>query len=92
MIVTEVERHLAEGRMKECFNATVIEFMDHPWQEDVEIEFVALVDEYRERILGSSSKMTRNYLRSLSENNSVWSDQRFTDTFLTNLDELIRGH
>ena len=62
-------------------------FLDAPWQEDREIKLIALINEYRDQfrsdpLSGLMSASVKNYLKRLAEENNIFGDQLFSETFL----------
>jgi hypothetical protein len=74
--------------MKHIKEFKLNEFLDYPWQEDLEIDFVKLIDEYRNNILKSSKYTIQNYIKRLSE--QLTNIQMLSDKFIFDLDELIK--
>lgn len=67
----------------------LFKFLDHPWQEDGEIEFVSLLDQNRGNFKTSNWAATLRYLRSMDKANSNLS-MMASDKFLTMWDDLIK--
>jgi len=86
-------KHIKEFKLNENisdddYKNKVIGFLDYPWQEDLEIDFVKLIDEYRNNILKSSKYTIQNYIKRLSE--QLTNIQMLSDKFIYDLDELIK--
>lgn len=68
----------------------VLEFLNHPWQEDREIEFVNLVDENSDKIMVASAFTIKLYLQRLYKGNEkdllIWT----SESFLNSLEELLK--
>jgi len=68
----------------------VVEFLNRPWQEDKEIDFVNLVDENSDKIMVASDFTIRLYLKRLYEENksilAIWT----SDAFMTSLENLLK--
>ena len=64
-------------------------FLDHPWQEDTEIQLIALFDEYRDDMKDNPDGCARNYLNSMVKENNLFGNQMLSDSFTTTLSELI---
>lgn len=82
------EFQLNENISDDDYKNKVIDFLDYPWQEDLEISFVKLIDEYRNNILKSSKNTIQNYIKRLSE--QLTNIQMLSDKFMYDLDELIK--
>jgi len=67
---------------QENYKDKVITFLNHPWQEDKEIEFINLIEENRENILTAPTDgITKYYLKRLWKENRErllnWTSDRF---------------
>jgi len=51
------------------YKVKVLAFIDHPWQEDKEIEFVELMDQNRANIEKASPSVIKGYVKSLYDLN-----------------------
>lgn len=51
------------------FKTKLFAFLDYPWQEDVEISVIKLVNEYRNMFVKASTEQIQNYLRNLLSTN-----------------------
>lgn len=83
--------NIAKKILKENSNEVdqLFKFLDHPWQEDGEIEFVSLLDQNRGNFKTSNWAATLRYLRSMDKANSNLS-MMASDKFLTMWDDLIK--
>jgi len=75
----------------ESYRKKLFNFLDAPWQEDNEIYFIALLDEYRHLFAHSSKSHTQNYLSRVYNANGPKLLQLVSDNFLTQLDDLINN-
>jgi len=66
------------------YKERVLEFLNRPWQEDKEIEFVNLVDENSDKIMVASDFTIRLYLQRLYKENKqtllIWASESFTNS------------
>jgi len=69
----------------------VLDFIDHPWQEDAEIVLVELFNEYRSEIESNFDSSTKSYLRSMEEANGILGRQGFTEAFVGAFSELLKN-
>lgn len=67
----------------------LIKFLDYPWQEDIEIEFVSLLDQNRGNFKTSNWINTLQYLRGMDKYNPSLS-MAASDKFLGMWDDLIK--
>lgn len=83
--------NIAKKILKENSNEVdqLFKFLDHPWQEDGEIEFVSLLDQNRGNFKTSNWAATLRYLRGMDKANSNLS-MMASDKFLTMWDDLIK--
>jgi len=58
-----IEEVISENQNEKEYKEKVINFLDYPWQEDSEIEFVNLVNQYRNKILNASIDEIKRYLQ-----------------------------
>lgn len=60
-------------------------FIDYPWQEDVEIEVIGLLDQYRQKFVEGTAENIQSYLRRLMTANDFESSVfvRSTESFAT---------
>jgi len=75
--------------MNETYKDKVLEFLNHPWQEDREIEFVALIDENSDKIMVGSDFTVKLYLQRLYEENKNALIISASDSFVTSLENLF---
>ena len=71
------------------YTQQVLDFIDYPWQEDNEIEFVSLLDEYREEIEKNIKYDIKNYLKSMNKENQTQL-LHMSDGFLTAFENLLK--
>jgi len=71
------------------YKGKVLKFIDYPWQEDTEIAFVELIEEYIDEIKNSPASDTKRYLRSLYKQNERHL-MMVSDAFMTALESLMR--
>lgn len=64
-------------------------FLNHPWQEDKEIEFVDLINDYYIKNKNKSEYAWKNYLNNLYKTNINILLQRTSDNFQDSLESLI---
>lgn len=95
----EISRYILSGEsvVKEKSNSPyiqkVLKFLDHPWQEDIEIEIIDLISEYRKNFLTSKDSTIKSYLKRLIEKNNMLNGSYATmlsDRFIDALEELIK--
>jgi hypothetical protein len=73
------------------FIQKVLDFINYPWQEDLEIEFVHFVSEYENLIRTADTSTTKNYLKRLYQQlEDADSFQLLGDKFIDDLNELIK--
>jgi len=72
------------------YKEKVLEFLNHPWQENKEIEFVNLVDENSDKIMGASTFTIKLYLQRLYKENKqtllIWA----SESFINAIEDLIK--
>ena len=83
------KRQWEAEQIRHPFFDKVFGFMAFPWQEEAETEFVSLITRYNKFLTESTEYASRSFLRRLAEVNEIWNDQRFTDSFLEEFEELI---
>jgi len=72
------------------YKERVLEFLNYPWQEDSEIEFISLIEENRENILMSPTNgITKHYLKRLWEGNRAQLLPFVSDEFVYELCQLV---
>lgn len=72
------------------YQEKVLTFLDHPWQEDREIEFLSLIEENREKILNAPTDgITKYYLKRLWEGNREQLLDLVSDHFVYELCQLV---
>lgn len=69
---------------KTNYKDKVLEFLNHPWQEDREIEFCNLIDENSDKIMIASDFTIKLYLQRLYKENKdalmIWASDSFVDS------------
>lgn len=73
------------------YHAKLWEFLDHPWQEDDEIELVHLIAEYKNNFKVSKPGPIQDYLKRLVQENNIMGHQGFSDEFMNQLNDLMEG-
>ena len=69
------------------YKTKLFNFLDAPWQEDVEISIVEMVSEYRDMMANASEHQCRSYLGNFMKANAS-TFLNVTDAFQTAYDEL----
>ena len=72
------------------YKQEVLKFIDYPWQEDTEIEFTSLLDQYRDQILSSSSEFIKDYLQRMNATNGDKLSWNCSDAFLGAWEDLLK--
>jgi len=71
------------------YKEKILGFLNRPWQEDKEIEFVNLVDENSDKIMVASDFTIRLYLQRLYKENKqallIWA----SESFINSLEDLL---
>lgn len=75
----------------EFYRKKVFAFLDAPWQEDAEIAFISLLDEYRHLYAKSSIATIKNYLSRVYNANGSKILPHVSDNFLNQIDDLIEN-
>ena len=70
------------------FKTKLDAFLDHPWQEDKEIEFVELLSQNRRTMYGASEKQSRDYITRLAKQLTGAHLSVVSDKFMSDLTEL----
>ncbi len=70
------------------FKTKLDAFLDHPWQEDKEIEFVELLSQNRRTMYGASEKQSRDYITRLAKQLTGAHLSMVSDKFMSDLTEL----
>lgn len=81
-------REIIKENVNSLYVQSVVNFIDYPWQEDTEIEFVSLIDQYRDKILKSDNTTIKNYLNQMKEQLTGSALQFVSDKFIEDLDSL----
>jgi hypothetical protein len=71
------------------YRKKVFAFLDAPWQEDADIYFIAILDEYRNLYRTSSMNSIRDYLKRVYEANEKNIIISCSESFLNQLEDLI---
>lgn len=71
---------------------TFLKFLDHPWQEDVEMQVVGQLAEYRDKFEDDPSAAKDYFLRWVAANQDALDNmlQRMSDGFMEQLETLKR--
>lgn len=77
-----------DGNYVDNYKQELFAFLDRPWQEDVEIDFIAMLDQYRNLYETSSKNVIQNYLRRMDKVNNK-KLYNCTDAFLIAWDDLL---
>lgn len=83
------EHDMDESKINESYNDDVLLFANKPWQEDIEIEYVAFINEYEKEINSSLPEVTKRYMQKLATNNGILSNQLISEEFTAQLQELL---
>lgn len=73
----------------QSYKDKVLAFIEHPWQEDLEIDFIDKISEYKDKILNSSDAKVKDYLKRFSDQLTGSMMARLSDKFMEDLDQLI---
>ena len=78
-----------EQQSPEAWKAELFRFLDHPWQEDIEIDFISLLDQYRRQFESTSKSFIQDYLKRMDKMNG---SKLFncSDAFLGAWDDLLK--
>jgi len=89
----KIAKYESETKIAEetSYKQKIKKFVDFPWQEDTEIEFVQLIKEYLEKYSQASDATWQDYLKRLYETNKSSMVQLVSDEFLRQLEKLIYG-
>lgn len=72
-----------------------LEFLDYPWQEDMEIEIVNMLSEYKADFKVNPASAAKRYLVDWTKNNRSLLDKvlgiKTSEKFATEFDELAKG-
>ena len=74
------------------FHDALEEFLNHPWQEDAEIELVQLIREYWDdpELRNVASDFWKSYLKRVYQKNKEGLLPRVSDEFIIQFEELVR--
>jgi hypothetical protein len=72
------------------FTKKLFKFLDHPWQEDKEIEFVELLSEYKDKFEKSNSRTIKSYLKKMDTQLTGATLQLVSDKFINDWNDLIK--
>lgn len=86
-------KHQREDLQEADWKQELQAFLDHPWQEDTEIEFIRLVREYWDnpKYQAVASQFWKNYLKRLAQNNRKSLLPKTSDGFMDHLDRLTES-
>lgn len=84
----EQGKFIKEQGMKN-YKEEILEFLDFLWQEDTEIEFINLINEYRDRIETASDGAIKDYLRRVYAANEGVLMVRTSESFMNLLEDLL---
>jgi len=72
------------------YRQKVLDFIDRPWQEEVEIEYVDLLDQYRDKFMTEPKFITQDYLRRMDKINGSKLALSASDVFLNRWENLLK--
>jgi len=87
--VTKATAWLSDVVITADIKSAIQDFINFSWQEDSEIEFVDLIEQYWDKHKSASASAWQNYLRRLADENKIWT-RPVSETFLEKLN-LISG-
>lgn len=73
------------------YRSALVSFLEHPWQEDTEIQFVTLAAEYKKDMMANPVSYTKMYLNSLKKQITPHSFQKLSDKFIDDLEVLTES-
>ncbi len=83
------ESKVNEDAGSQDYHKKLWEFLDHPWQEDNEIDLVNMIGQYRGDFKVNPPAPIQDYLKRLVNENGIMGRQGFSDAFMNALQDLM---
>ena len=70
------------------FKQQVFDFLDHAWQEDIEIELIEIFEQYRDKFETASDEAVRDYFRRMYSENIEELVNHASDGFISAFEDI----